>query len=70
VPEDSRGDVYRDPPDVAVQQFALAGVDTYRKRRSGASPRSPTASTLDREQPPLARHTPEGVLAASRKAET
>jgi hypothetical protein len=26
--ENPRRDVYRDPPDVAVKQFALAGVDT------------------------------------------
>jgi hypothetical protein len=25
--EDARGDVYREPPDVGVEQFALAGVD-------------------------------------------
>src|SRR6476469_9966753 len=36
-------------------------------RRGGIS--SPTASTLDREQAPLARHTLECVLAASGKAE-
>src|SRR6478736_8537232 len=35
---------------------------------SDTSPR-PIASTLDREQPPLARHTLKGVLAASGKAE-
>src|SRR6478672_6852676 len=38
-------------------------------QESRASPSRPTASTLDREQPPLARHTLEGVLAASGKAE-
>ena len=35
----------------------------------GHRPVSPTASTLDGKQPPLARHTFEEVLAASGKAE-
>ena len=28
--EDARGDVYREPPDVGIEQFALAGVDAAR----------------------------------------
>ena len=42
----------------APQEEAIQGI-----------PSSPTASILDREQPPIDRHALEGVLAASGKAE-
>ena len=40
-----------------------------RSRRFSASPGRPTASTLDCEESPRARHPLEGVLATSDKAE-